>query len=224
VDRAVDVVFFDIGGVMYDDTVYARALDRALRELGASFDDEEFAAAYAQARAAQAGSFRDRLALRFLGPDADVEAVERVASRYWAYPPGSLYDDVVPCLRELSRDHRLGIVANQPSAVRDALVRDGVAGFIELWNISDDVGLEKPDPRLYLGAIAAAGVPAERTVMVGDRLDRDVVPARAAGMRTVWVLRGEAPDAPTDEQLAWADAAIPGLEGLAAALVGLGRA
>lgn len=217
-DRALDVVFFDIGGVMYDDTVYARALDRALRELGATFEDAEFAATYAEARAAQAGSFRDRLARRFLGPDADVGAVERAAARHWAYPPGSLYPDVMPCLRTLAREHRLGIVANQPSAVREALVRDGVAGFFELWNVSEDVGFEKPDPRMFAGAIAAAGVAPERTVMVGDRLDRDMRPARVAGMRTVWVLRGEAPDAPTEEQLAQADAAIPDLDRLAAAL------
>lgn len=215
---AIEIVFLDIGGVMYDDTVYARALDRALRELGASFDDAEFAATYAEARAAQSGSFRDRLARRFLGPDADVAAVERAAAKHWAYPRGSLYPDVEPCLRALSREHRLGIVANQPSVVRAALVRDGVAGFFELWNVSEDVGLEKPDPRLYEGAIAAAGVPAQRTAMVGDRLDRDVRPAGAAGMRTVWVLRGEAPDAPTAEQLAEADVAIPGLDHLAAAL------
>ncbi|MFN8231974.1 MAG: HAD-IA family hydrolase [Actinomycetota bacterium] len=222
--RAVDVVFFDVGGVMYDDTVYARAIDRALRELGASFDDEEFAAAYAQVRAAQAGSFRDQLARRFLGPGADVRAVERAASRYWAYPPGALYPDVVPCLRSLSGGYRLGIVANQPSTVRDALERDGVAGFFELWNVSEDVGFDKPDPRLYTGAIKAAAVAPERTAMVGDRLDRDVRPAAAAGMRTVWVLRGEAPDAPTDRQLAEPEAAIPGLDRLAAALDDLERA
>jgi len=36
------MVFFDIGGVMYDDTVYARALNTALRTLGATFSDAEF--------------------------------------------------------------------------------------------------------------------------------------------------------------------------------------
>jgi putative hydrolase of the HAD superfamily len=218
VTRALEVVFFDIGGVMYDDTVYARALDRGLRELGARFTDAEFAEVYAQAKAEQAGSFRDRLARRFLGPGADVEALERVVARFWSYPPGSLFPDVLPCLQALAGEYRLGILANQPSAVKDALVRDGVAGFFELWNVSEDVGLEKPDPRLYEGAVAAAGVPADRSVMVGDRLDRDVRPARAAGMRTVWVLRGEAPDHPTTGQLAEADAAIAGLDRLPAAL------
>src|SRR5437762_1083715 len=37
----VEVVFFDIGGVLYDDTVYARSWMRALREHGAYFSDEE---------------------------------------------------------------------------------------------------------------------------------------------------------------------------------------
>ena len=44
--------------------------------------------------------------------------------------------------------------------------------------------------------------------MIGDRLDYDVRPAKAAGMRAVWVLRGEAPDEPTPAQLAQSDAAV----------------
>ena len=47
--------------------------------------------------------------------------------------------------------------------------------------------------------------------MVGDRLDYDMVPAQAAGMRTIWVLRGEAPDDPTPAQLAIPDVAIDDL-------------
>ena len=47
--------------------------------------------------------------------------------------------------------------------------------------------------------------------MVGDRLDYDMRPAKAAGMATVWVLRGEAPDDPTPAQLAEPDVAIEDL-------------
>ena len=38
----LEMVFFDIGGVMYDDTIYARAMHTALRAMGASFTDREF--------------------------------------------------------------------------------------------------------------------------------------------------------------------------------------
>ncbi len=47
--------------------------------------------------------------------------------------------------------------------------------------------------------------------MIGDRLDYDMRPAAQVGMRTIWMLRGEAPDEPTPEQLAETDAAIRNL-------------
>jgi putative hydrolase of the HAD superfamily len=50
--------------------------------------------------------------------------------------------------------------------------------------------------------------------MIGDRLDYDVRPAKTAGMRAIWVLRGEAPDAPTPEQLAEPDAHVATLDEL----------
>jgi FMN phosphatase YigB (HAD superfamily) len=214
----IRVVLLDIGGVMYDDSVYARSWSRALRASGARFTDREFDAEYAAARAAQAGSFRRRLTERFLGPGADIGPVERLASEMWAYPPEALYSDVVPCLEALAGRYRLGILANQPSLVREALARDGIDRFMEVWGVSDDVGFAKPDPRLFAHVLYLAGEAPPHVVMVGDRLDYDVRPARRTGMRTVWVLRGEAPDDPTPEQLAEADAAVHGLHELPPAL------
>jgi len=54
--------------------------------------------------------------------------------------------------------------------------------------------------------------------MVGDRLDYDMRPAKATGMRAVWVLRGEAPDDPTPAQLEVPDASVEDLTELALVL------
>jgi HAD superfamily hydrolase (TIGR01549 family) len=205
------MVFLDIGGVLYDDSVYARSWQLALREAGATFTDEAFDAEYRAARAAQAGSFRRRLTRRFLGEDADIEGVERIAAGYWAYPPEALLPDVRPCLDVLVDRYRLGIIANQPSRVRAAMERDELDRFFEVWGVSEDVGLEKPDPRLFSHVLYVAGVAPPRAAMVGDRLDYDVRPAKTAGMSAIWMLRGEAPDDPTPEQLSEADASIHGL-------------
>jgi putative hydrolase of the HAD superfamily len=207
-NEPLEMVFFDIGGVMYDDSIYARSWKTALRESGAEFTDEEFDLEYAAARAAQSESFRRRLMVRFLGSDEDIVEVEARAARYWDYPPTALYPDVVPCLRALEGRFRLGVVANQPSSVRQAMERDRLAGFFEVWGVSDDLGLQKPDPALFAHVLATADVVPGRAAMLGDRLDYDVRPAKAAGMRAVWVLRGEAPDDPTPAQLAEADAAV----------------
>ncbi len=215
---SIEIVFFDIGGVIYDDTVYARALQTALRTLGARFTDRDFDDAYGALRAAQSGSFRRQLATRFLGPDADIDALEAEASAHWSYPPASLCGDVRPCIGALVGRVRLGIIANQPSAVREAMRRDGLDGAFDVWGVSDDVGLEKPDPRLFAHALSVAGTDPGGSVMIGDRLDNDVRPAKAVGMRAVWMLRGEAPDEPTGAQLAEADASIRTLDELPALL------
>ncbi len=215
---SLEVVFLDVGGVLYRDAGYREAIRRALRELGASFADPEFDEEYAGCRRDQSGSFRGRLARRFLGPDADLDAVERHAGGWWRYTPDDLEPDALPAVRELSRGYRLGIIANQPSAVREALARDGLEPFFELAAVSEDVGVEKPDPRLFEYALGLAGVRGHRSAMVGDRLDYDVRPARAAGMRAIWMLRGEAPDDPTPEQLAEADATVRSLRELPSVL------
>ena len=206
------MVFFDIGGVMYDDSIYARAWRTALRESGAAFTDEEFEHEYSAARAEQSGSFRRRLTGRFLGSDDDLAAVEARASRHWSYPASSVYADAHPCLEALDGRLRLGVIANQPSSVRMAMDRDDLTRFFEVWGVSDDLGMQKPDPSLFTHVLATAAVAPAATVMIGDRLDYDVRPAKTAGMRAIWVLRGEAPDDPTPSQLAEADAAVQGLD------------
>jgi putative hydrolase of the HAD superfamily len=213
----IEIVFLDIGGVLYDDTVYARAWNRALRDAGARFTDAEFDEEYALARTEQSGSFRRRLVARFL-PGGDLRELEALAGRYWHYPPSALYDDAAPCLEELQRIYRLGVIANQPGEVRAAMRRDGLEPFFEVWGVSDELGVGKPDPALFELAVKAAGVAPEAAVMVGDRLDYDMRPATRVGMHTIWMLRGEAPDDPSPEQLAETDGAVRGLAELPAAL------
>ena len=213
----IEIVFLDIGGVLYDDTVYARAWHRALRDAGARFTDAEFDEEYGRARTEQSGSFRRRLVARFL-PEGDLGELEALAARYWHYPPSALYDDVVPSLEKLTAGYRLGVIANQPGDVRSAMRRDSLEPFFEVWGVSDELGVGKPDPALFELSVEAAGVAPGASVMIGDRLDYDMRPAAQVGMRTVWMLRGEAPDEPTPAQLAETDGAIRSLAELPAEL------
>jgi len=207
------VVFLDIGGVLYEDRWYFEAIREALRDLGAEFTDEEYAAEYDRCRNAQSGSFRARLARRFL-PGADPSEVTLQAAKRWHYPPEALLPDVRPCLERLGARYRLGVVANQQSWIRETMQRDGIERFFEIWAVSEDVGIDKPDRRLFEHALREANAEPANSVMCGDRLDYDIRPAKDAGMRTVWMLRGEAPIDPTPEQLEEPDAAVRSLEEL----------
>ena len=52
------------------------------------------------------------------------------------------------------------------------------------------VGIRKPDPRIFTLGVEALGLKPGQTTVVGDSYDKDIVPAKRAGCRTVWI-KGE---------------------------------
>ena len=98
----------------------------------------------------------------------------------------SLYPDAEPCLRELRRrGYRLGLAGN---ASRDAFARIGLD--VDFVADSTEWGVEKPDPAFFDRVAEACGCERAAIAYVGDRVDNDVVPARAAGMVAIHVRRG----------------------------------
>ncbi|MGC8877445.1 HAD family hydrolase [Thermus sp.] len=77
-----------------------------------------------------------------------------------------------------------------PDLQREKLFGAGLGGAFALTLVSGEVGLGKPDPRLFRMALAAFGVGPEEAVMVGDNPERDIQGALLAGVRAVWVDRG----------------------------------
>jgi HAD superfamily hydrolase (TIGR01549 family) len=217
VSSHLDVVFLDVGGPMYGDRPYYRALLRAIHEVAPEADENAFWAEFEAARKDQRGPFTKRLTGLFVEEGRHAALIAR-GRELWHYAPEDLHPDVRPVLESLKGSYRLGVLANQQRWIRDVLARDGIDGFFDIWAVSDEVGAEKPDPAIFERALAEAGVPGERCAMVGDRLDNDIVAAKRHGMRGVWLLRGEAPDEPTPAQLARADAAIRSLTELPSAL------
>lgn len=217
-------MFFDIGGPIYSDENFVAAVLTALDELRAEVgeppaDRDRFREIYDTVRDRQGGSLRGALAAEFLGGTERRGLLHDRTRRHWTHPPGTAYADVLPTLTALSGRVTLGVLANQEASVVDALRRDGIAEYVDVWGVSALVGHEKPDPALFEWALASAGTDAAHAVHVGNRLDTDVRPAMAMGLAAVWVTRGEAPDRPTPEQLAEPDLAVPDLTGLPEALL-----
>ncbi len=96
----------------------------------------------------------------------------------------------------LSRLHgtaRLGVVSNFYGNLQVLLEEAGLSALLDTVVESAHVGLEKPDPRIYRLAAERLGLRAGEIVMVGDNFDRDVRAARSAGLRAIWLRRGDAP-------------------------------
>jgi HAD superfamily hydrolase (TIGR01549 family) len=99
--------------------------------------------------------------------------------------------ELLAALRE--RGLPIGLVVDgETDENRIARVRLGLEGLFDAIAISDEVGVRKPDPRIYVRALDELGVAEEdygRVVMVGNRLERDVRGGRGLGLVTVWLDR-----------------------------------
>ena len=62
--------------------------------------------------------------------------------------------------------------------------------YIDLVVASAEEGVAKPDLRIFRIALERAACKPEEAVMVGDRIDNDIIPAKKLGMKTVWIKQG----------------------------------
>lgn len=109
-------------------------------------------------------------------------------SRYAPFP------DAVPVLEELKQEYRLGCLTNGPRDLQcEKLARSGLKKWFEVSVISRVVGFAKPDPRIFEIALAQLSVSPDESAYVGDSPKHDIVGARAAGMKAIWLNRERLP-------------------------------
>ena len=61
------------------------------------------------------------------------------------------------------------------------------------------VGVRKPNPQIFTLGVEALGLRPEEVTVVGDSIDKDIIPARKAGCQTVWIRGEQWTDDPVDE-------------------------
>lgn len=106
--------------------------------------------------------------------------------RLWQY--SCAYPDAVEVLKILREEgYLIGMISNGPSdGQRQKLEQAGLTDLVDSITVSGDIGVKKPDVRLFQLACERAGVKPEESVMVGDIFARDVLGAYRAGMQAVW--------------------------------------
>lgn len=102
--------------------------------------------------------------------------------------PDLMSPEVLDVLRELSEVATLAIVSNGAQKVQTRrLAESGVMNFMEDVFISEKMGCEKPNARIFDAALRALGVEnREHVLMVGDSLPSDIQGGSNAGLDTCW--------------------------------------
>jgi putative hydrolase of the HAD superfamily len=197
-------IFFDLDGTLVETTEpFPSVFARVLGELG-------FEQSAAQVKAAieecwpwyeeQVGrhqgtelefwlAFNQRVCAALGTGPRSAEAGTRATEAFRALDATRLYDDALPCLDALTAaGHTLGVLTARPDA-RRVLEPLGVLDRFVFLVDAFRSGSAKQDRRAFECAIELAGVGRGQVVHVGDLYDRDVLPAREAGITAVLVDR-----------------------------------
>jgi HAD-superfamily hydrolase, subfamily IIIA len=113
-----------------------------------------------------------------------------VEERYGGFREDDLYPDARRAIDGLkAAGYRVAISANQPARRRAELEALGLR--VEVMAMSQAIQVSKPDPAFFARTLELLGSPdPSQVAYVGDRVDNDVLPASAMGMRAVWIRRG----------------------------------
>ena len=206
--RTVHQVFLDFGGTLTVPLVDTRPIfQRVARRLGARLSWDVFDREYDRAWQELGPSSIDLVGRRpcladrvhetalrrsgVRGPVAGLVAgvrKEMLAPR-WHAP----YPETETVLRTLrARGYALHVVSNHTDYLPRILENLGWLRLFSTVSFSQEVGANKPDPRLFQLALSRAGCPPAEVLHVGDQWDADYQGARSVGIRAVWLNRGGA--------------------------------
>jgi FMN phosphatase YigB (HAD superfamily) len=180
----IRAVFFDIGETLVNEgEIYGRWADwlgvprhTFLAKLGALL--------------ATGGTHMDLLEYFRPGFDLDKEQRRRAeAGVPNGFGPSDLYPDARGCLAALrAQGLFVGVAGNQPVEAAEQFAALGLEA--DVVGISDVWGLQKPAEAFFARCAELAGLPADRVLYVGDRIDNDVRPSLAYGMQAAFLRRG----------------------------------
>lgn len=209
----VKAILFDFGGTLDSDGVHwVDQFRAAYEDAGYPYPPETFNPAYFESdrRVLAQCDMRGKSLLELLAAQADLiheilgiggegrglaAGKARVVRAFEARAARALRRNL-GILARLARRYRLGVVSNFCGNV-DVILRDyGLADHLSVIVDSALVGVGKPDPAVFRIALERIGAQAGETVFVGDNLERDIRPAKALGMGTVWLRAAGVPPLP----------------------------
>lgn len=216
--RLVDAVFFDVGNtLLYAYPSVSEVVRQVLcdqgheHELG-SIDalmpmvDEYYEDRYREddtfwsddARTSDVWVGMYSLLFRQLGIEEDANTMaKRVYDEFGKASRWQAYADVEPAFARL-REHgvRIGLISNWDKRLRGIFAGLGLDTYVDVIVSSAEIGIHKPDPRIFEYGLGVLGVEPARAAHVGDHYYADVLGAHAVGMLPVLIDRhdGEMPD------------------------------
>ena len=125
--------------------------------------------------------------LKFETQDATINTL---ADNYIEYLPNNnhLLEGSMEILVNLRRNYKLHIITNGFEEVQHKKMKNsGIHEFFETITTSEEAGVKKPHPEIFEKAIQKSGAQAEKSVMIGDNLEADIIGAHKFGLHVIYL-------------------------------------
>ena len=173
----VEWLFFDVGSTLVDERL---AYEHRLRELA-----QRSGVPYPRVYETALSFYRQNRK-----GDLETARLLGVELPKWHKEDEKPYPDAAGCLEALKSRYRIGVIANQSPGTGERLAQYGLLPYIDLVIASAEEGVAKPDRRIFELALERSRCKPEQAVMIGDRIDNDILPAKRLEMGTVWIRQG----------------------------------
>ena len=171
-------IFFDVGTTLVDEEkAYDHRVFDMIKDTNITF--EEFN--------------NKRIELAREGLDGNSAAIKyfNLNKTHWHSEDEVLYEDTIDVLEYLkSKGYKLGIIANQKKRLETRLSEFGILKYFDLVIASEEVLVSKPDKEIFNIALSKINSKPQECIMIGDRLDNDIIPASNLGIKTIWIRQG----------------------------------
>ena len=176
--QGIKWIFFDVGSTLVDETeAYNHRIRDAIAGTDITFDEFQ----EKRLEFAKQNLKSDLEALKFFG-------LEKPAWHREDEVPYPEAEEILKYLKSLG--YKIGVIANQSLGTAERLKQWNLLQQIDVVAASAELGLAKPDSAIFQKAFELAGCTVKEAVMIGDRLDNDIVPAKKLGMQAIWVKQG----------------------------------
>lgn len=183
-------ILFDLDDTLYDLRSYrSERLRRALQQILIHYPhlDVEALARAALAEHVYREQLPDFLRRQGVEDEGLIAEAHSVFCHEW-FEQLMLYDDALHTLEALRPYYKLGLVTNGPAQTqRPKIERFQLVEYLDLLIVSEEVGVAKPDPAIFMLALERIGVAATESLFVGDSPEYDLRGAEAAGMPFIWM-------------------------------------
>lgn len=139
----------------------------------------------------------EQLILETAGIPVSIDLAQRVWKLAMSVPKDFMpFDDAVPALEQLrGAGYKVGVITNLRRDLSQLCQKVGLYPYLDFMVGSEEAGMEKPHPPIFMAALTRVGAAPEEVVHVGDQIRSDVLGAQGVGMQAVLIDRsGYGPD------------------------------